>query len=73
MRIQITLVDISTIAKFLNEWFDCPCDFTLNEEDVGLYMFEKYGDWCEKNCGKMLEDSSPCWEKYLKAKLKELQ
>lgn len=68
-----TLIDIKTISGLLNEWFECPCNFTLNEEDVALYMFEKYGDWCDKNCDKMLEDYSPCWEMYLKAKLKELQ
>lgn len=70
---QGTLIDIKTISKLLNEWFECPCNFTLNEEDVASYMFEKYGDWCDKNCDKMLEDYSPCWEMYLKAKLKELQ
>ena len=62
---------IKKIAKLLNEWFECPCNFTLNEEDVALYMFEQYGDWCEKNCDT--ENYSKCWEQYLKVKLKELQ
>lgn len=70
---QQELVSLKSVAKLLNNWFDSPCVYGLNNEFVAEYMFEKYGDWCEENCNKMLEDSSPCWEMFLKAKLAELR
>lgn len=63
---------IKKFAKLLNEYLGCPCNFMFGDTDVSLYMYEQYGDWCDKNCGEMLEDNTLCWEMYLKAQLKEL-
>lgn len=70
---QQELVSLKSVAKILNQWWDCPCNFRFDEQDVADYMYEKYDDWCEENCDKMMEDSTGCWEMLLKAKLKELQ
>ena len=75
-----TLVDIKTVAKFVQGLMDkdsCPCDYMLFGEEVNEYMIDKCDDWCwcEKNCGKLFitKNYTPCWEMYLKAKLIELQ
>ena len=70
---QGELVSIKSVAKLLNNWFDSPCVYSLNNEFVAEYMFEKYGDWCEDNCGKETVDSPICWEMFLNAKLAELR
>lgn len=67
------MVSLNSVAKLLNNWFDSPCAYGLNNEFVAEYMFEKYGDWCEENCAKMMDCSTSCWEMFLKAKLKELR
>ena len=64
------LVSLKSVATFLNEFLECPCKFTFNDKDVALYMGEHYEGWCEENCAKH-NDYTPCWEMYLKAKLKE--
>lgn len=70
---QQELVSLNSVAKLLNHWWDCPCNFIFDEVDVSDYMYENCGDWCEENCDKMMEDSTGCWEMLLKAKLKELR
>lgn len=70
---QQELVSLNNVAKLLNNWFDNPCVYGLHNEFVAEYMFEKYGDWCEDNCGKKTVDSPICWEMFLKAKLAELR
>lgn len=67
------IVSLNSVAKLLNNWFDSPCVYGLNNEFVAEYMFEKYGDWCEENCVEMMDDSTGCWEMFLKAKLQELR
>lgn len=70
---QQELVSLNSVAKLLNNWFDSPCAYGLNGEFVAEYMFEKCGDWCEENCDKMMDDSTGCWEMFLKTKLAELR
>lgn len=78
---QGTLVDIKTVAKFVSrllmEESPCPCDLALLGEAVDEYMLDQCEDWCwcEKNCDTRFKENDymPCWEKYLTAKLKELQ
>lgn len=69
---QGELVSVKAVAKLLNNTFECPCGYIFKDEDVAEFMFKHYEGWCEENCAKNTEDNTPCWEMYLKAKLKEL-
>ena len=67
-----TLVDIETVAKLMVEIMDdCLCNF----HDIAEYMYEHCGDWCDKSCDSVSAtgDFTPCWVKYLTAKLYELK
>ena len=67
-----TLIDIETVAKLMVEMFDdCPCNYN----DIDEYMYEHCGDWCDKSCDSVYAtgDYTPCWVKYLTAKLNELK
>lgn len=67
-----TLIDIETVAKLMVEMFDdCPCNYN----DIDEYMCEHCGDWCDKSCVSVSAtgDYTPCWVKYLTAKLEELK
>ena len=71
---QGELVSVKEVAKFLDFMCnDYPCNYIFDTLEVSEYMVEKYGDWCEENCSKHGQDCTPCWEMFLKAKLKEIQ
>lgn len=67
-----TLIDIETVAKLMVAIMDdCLCNF----HDIAEYMYEHCGDWCDKSCDSVSAtgDYTPCWVKYLTAKLEELK
>ena len=70
---QGLLVDIKSVSKILNEMFDTPCGYSFDGQSVDRYMFDKCEGWCNENCIENIEDNTPCWEMFLKAKLVELR
>lgn len=64
------MVSIKTVAKFLDEILDAPCNYEFFNESVAEFMFKNNEDWCKKCCPS---DNSYtcCWEEYLRHKLKE--
>lgn len=48
------------IAKFLAEYFDCPCNFTPLDEEMW--------DYCKDRCQ---DDDKECWRRVLEKVLKE--
>lgn len=58
------------ICNWLGKYFDLPCSYTIDGQDVPDYMAEKCSDWCELNCG--VASAGECWKQYFKM-LKEDQ
>jgi len=55
------------ILDKLSEWFDSPCNYTLEGIDIAEFMFDNYGEWCDKFCPRENQDYSSCWRKVFRA------
>lgn len=56
LRTRETVLDVT--AKILADMFDCPCNFTPLDEEMGAY--------CGENCQ---DDDKECWRRVLEKKL----
>ena len=54
------------VFRKLGEWFDPPCSYTIDGEDVSGTML-RHG-YCGNDCG---DDYGKCWKSYFDIKIKE--
>lgn len=55
---------VDFICEWLGLYFDLPCSYTVEGQDIPEYMTERCPDWCDKSCG--IVPASECWKKYFK-------
>lgn len=56
------------VCEWLGRYFDLPCSYTIDGQDVPEFMNMHCQEWCEKSCGVV--PAKDCWKKYFEA-LKE--
>ena len=66
--IDKTSLTADEILDFLSNVMDSPCNYGLDGVDVADFMFDKYGDWCEKNCNN--NNYKECWKKFIMARMR---
>lgn len=57
---------VGFICQLLNDYFDEPCNWTLQRIDVDGYMLDHNEGWCEEHCGKD-GIGGQCWERFFQS------
>ena len=56
-------VDIEFVCRFLGEYFDVPCSYTLDGTNCDEVMTAgDDGVWCDAHCGSVAD--AECWKRF---------
>lgn len=57
---------VDFILERMNDYFEEPCNWTLNGIAIDEYMIENHADWCNEHCGEE-GVGVQCWKKFFQS------
>lgn len=63
---KMTELTVDFILERMNDYFEEPCNWTLNGIAADEYMIENHADWCNEHCGEE-GVGVQCWMKFFQS------